>query len=188
MGHDTAARSGIVATWAAVVWAEALLLLGIVLLGIVAAQPSCSFISLGCSGEPSDDGTLVVLTLGVGLVALVASPIVAARLSGWPSAVVAALFAFGAFIAALIVGAVLIGAFANDGRSGCRARPRRRGHHRRTTAVPAGNTDARGVGCVARSPGRCVRGDGSTSQPVDLRLQAPCSARDRLRRHGHPAA
>ncbi len=118
MSHDTAARSGIVATWAAVVWAEALLILGILLLGIVAAQPSCDFISLGCSGEPSDDGSLVVLLLGAGLVALVASPLVAARLSGWPSAFVAALFAFGAFVAALIVGAVLIGAFANDGRPG----------------------------------------------------------------------
>ncbi len=118
MSHDTAARSGIVATWAAVVWAEALLILGILLLGIVAAQPSCDFISLGCSGEPSDDGSLVVLLLGAGLVALVASPLVAARLSGWPSAFVAALFAFGAFVAALIVGAVLIGAFANDGCPG----------------------------------------------------------------------
>ncbi len=149
MSHDTAARSGIVATWAAVVWAEALLLLGILLLGTVAAETeTCDTISLGCPGEPSDDGSLVVLLLGVGLVALVASPIVAARLSGWPSAFAAALFAFGAFLGALIVGAVLIGAFANDGRPDVVLGLGARGNRRRTTAVPAGNT-----GAPTRSPG-----------------------------------
>ena len=90
-------------TWAAVAWAEGLILAGIALVGAAVATSArfCTF-SLGCDGKSSVGGGSLVL-LALGLVAIVGSPVAAARSSGRPAPGRAAALAALAFVLALVV-------------------------------------------------------------------------------------
>ena len=107
---ETAPTRRVRSTWLAVAAAELLLLVGLALVfaGFAASLEFCT-ISLGCDAESSSNGGAVLL-LVLGLVVLAAAPVAASYLSGWPSPVAAAAVAFGAFVAAFVVGAIV---FAN---------------------------------------------------------------------------
>jgi len=101
-------------TWAAVAWAEGLILAGIALVGAAVATSArfCTF-SLGCDGKSSVGGGSLVL-LALGLVAIVGSPVAAARSSGRPAPGRAAALAALAFVLALVVGAIVFAVLVDD--------------------------------------------------------------------------
>ena len=101
-------------TWAAVAWAEGLILAGLVLVGAAVATSArfCTF-TLGCNGGSSLSGASLVL-VALGLVAIIGSPVAAARRSGWPAAGRAAALAALAFVLALVVGAIVFALLVDD--------------------------------------------------------------------------
>ncbi len=95
-------------------WAEGLILAGIALVGAAVATSTrfCTF-SLGCDGRSSLGGVSLVL-VALGLVALIGSPVAAARRSGWRSAGGAAALAALAFLLALVIGAIVFAVLVDD--------------------------------------------------------------------------
>lgn len=105
---------GVRSTWAAVAWAEGLILAGIAFLGAAVATSTrfCTF-SLGCDGRSSLRGVSLVLA-ALGLIAVIGAPVAAARRSGWPAAGRAAALAALAFLLALVIGAIVFAVLADD--------------------------------------------------------------------------
>ena len=105
---------GVRSTWAAVAWAEGLILAGIALVGAAAATSArfCT-LSLGCDGRSSLSGVSLVLA-ALGLVAIIGSPVAAARRSRWPAPGRAAALAALAFLVALVIGAIVFAALVDD--------------------------------------------------------------------------
>lgn len=96
-------------------WAEGLILAGIILLGAAIATSFrfCTF-TLGCDDQSSSAGAGSILLLVLGLVALVGSPVVAARRSGRPAPSRAAGIAVLGFVGAAALGALVFGVLVDD--------------------------------------------------------------------------
>jgi hypothetical protein len=94
---------------AAVGWAEALSVAGLILVAIaVASSVEDCTISLGCENSSSSSGGALLLLGAIGFIPLTASSLVAARLSGWPSAGRVTAVSLAAFVAALGLGVLLL--------------------------------------------------------------------------------
>jgi hypothetical protein len=103
------AREGIGPNWAAVAWAEALSVAGLVLVVIaVASSVEDCTISLGCDNSSSPSGGALLLLGAIGFLPFTASSFVAARLSGWPSAGWVTAVSLAAGLAALGIGVLLL--------------------------------------------------------------------------------
>jgi hypothetical protein len=101
-------------TWTAVAWLEGLTVAGLGLLGLAFVRSIrwCAT-ALGCDGQSSGGGAEVALA-ALGLVALLAAPVLASRLSGRAAPVATSALALLAFVGVLAIGGILFVALVGN--------------------------------------------------------------------------